>query len=95
MAAAHGFELAIVAVAQQGVVMRVGFNVDVAALAAITAGRAAARDVLLPAKGDATVTTVAGFNGDFSFIRKDESPDLETLEESIRQGWEQRKKYAP
>ena len=75
--------------------MRIGFDVDVAALAAVAARRAAARDVLLPAEGDATVTAVAGLNGDFGFIRKHGSPDSESLEESIRQGWEQRKKYAP
>ncbi len=95
MAAASGFEFAIVTVAQQGVVVRIGFDVDVAALAAIAAGRAAARDVLLPAKRDAAVAAVAGFDGDFGFIRKHGSPDLESLEESIRQGWEQRQKYAP
>src|SRR5277367_2437267 len=95
MAPSNGFELAIVTVAQQSVVVRIGFDIDVAALASITAGRAAARDVLLPAEGDATVTTVAGFDGNFGFIRKHESPDLESLEESIRQGREQRKKYAP
>src|SRR5271168_3359853 len=93
--AAHGFKFAIVTVAQQRVVMRIGFDIDVAALAAISARRAAARDVFLPAKRDAAVAAVAGFDGDFCFIRKHGSPDLESLEESIRQGWEQRQKYAP
>ena len=95
MTAANGFEFAIVTVAQERVVVRIGFDINVAALAAITTRRAAARDVLLPAKSDATVTTVAGFDGDFGFIREHGSPDLETHEESIRQGWEQRQKYAP
>src|SRR5271154_6320653 len=72
VAAANGFEFAIVAVAEERVVVRIGFDVNVAALAA-----------------------VAGFDGDFCFIRKHGSPDLESLEESIRQGWEQRQKYAP
>src|ERR1700691_399404 len=95
MTAAAGFEFAIVTISQQGIVVRIGFDVDVAALAAISARRAAARDVLLPAKRDAAVAAVAGFDGDFCFIRKHGSPDLESLEESICQGWEQKQKYAP
>src|SRR5271163_298441 len=95
MPAASSFEFAIVTVTQQRVVVRIRFDVDVAALAAIAAGRSAARDVLLPAKRDAAVAAVAGFDGDFGFIRKHESPDLESLEKNIHQGWEQKQKYAP
>src|SRR5271156_5782092 len=42
VAAANGFEFAIVPVSQQRVVVRIGFDIVVAALASITAGRAAA-----------------------------------------------------
>src|ERR1039458_5815877 len=43
---------------------------DIAAAAAIAAARAAPRDVLLPAKSEATVAAVAGLHEDSDFINK-------------------------
>jgi hypothetical protein len=59
MAAASGFKFAIVAITQERVVVWIRFDVNVATVAAIATRRAAARDVLLPAKGDAAVAAVA------------------------------------
>src|SRR5271165_2913887 len=53
MPAALGLKFTVVAIAQQRVVVRIRFDVNIAAMSAIAAGRAAARDVLLPAKRDA------------------------------------------
>jgi hypothetical protein len=47
-----------------------GFEDDVGAIAAIAARWAAARNVLLPAKSDATVSAVAGLDPDFGFVNK-------------------------
>jgi len=70
MATASGFEFAIVAVTQQSIVVRVCFDVYVAAMAAVTTGGTASRNVLLPAKCDAAVAAVAGFHHDFCFVSK-------------------------
>jgi hypothetical protein len=70
MAAAPGFELAIVAVAKERVVVRVCFDVNVAAVPAIATRWAAARDVLLPAKREAAIAAVAGLHHDFRFVSK-------------------------
>ena len=59
VAAAIGFEFAVVAVAQKRVVVRICFDVDIAAVPAVAAGRSAARDVLLPAKRDAAIAAIA------------------------------------
>src|SRR5258705_5774596 len=74
--AAIGFEFAVVAVAQQRVVIGIGFEVDAAAPAAIAAGRAAARDVLFAAERDAAVPAVAGFYVDFGFVNEHCEPAL-------------------
>src|SRR5208282_4097328 len=71
--AAVGFEFAIVAVTQERVVVGIRFEVNAAAMAAVAARRSAARDVLLPAKGDATVAAVAGLNRYFRFVSKHEN----------------------
>ena len=70
MAAASSFEFAIVAVAKERVVVRVRFDVNVAAVSAIATRWAAARDVLLPAKREAAVAAVAGLHHDFRFVSK-------------------------
>src|SRR6185369_9422300 len=54
----------------QRIVPLAGFHYDVAAVAAIAAGRAAARDKLLPAKGHASVATVASLNANDCFVNK-------------------------
>src|ERR1700722_17148106 len=75
MAAAVGAKFAIVTVAQQRVVVGVRFEVDVPAIAAVAAGRAAARDVLLPAKRDAAVTAIATLYRNFGFVNKHGTPN--------------------
>ena len=70
MAAASSFEFAIVTVAKERVVVRVRFDVNVAAVSAIATRWAAARDVLLPAKREAAVAAVAGLHHDFRFVSK-------------------------
>ena len=76
MASAVGAKFAIVAVAQQRVVVRIRFEVDVAAIAAVAARWAAARNVLLPAERHAAVAAVAAFHRDFGFVSKHEAPAL-------------------
>ena len=59
MTSTLGMKFAIVAIAQKRVVVRIRFDVDVAAVPAVAAGGAAARDILLPAKRDAAVAATA------------------------------------
>jgi len=70
VAAAIGLEFAIVAVAQQRVVVWIGFQVDVAAMAAVASGGAAARNIFLAPKGHAAVTAIAGLHEYFGFINE-------------------------
>src|SRR5690242_21789649 len=70
VAAAIGFELAIVAVPQQRVVVRVRFEIDAAAMSAVAAGRTAARHVFFTPEGDAAVAAIAGFHEYFGFINE-------------------------
>ena len=56
----------------QGVVALARFHDDVAALAAVAAGRPAARNELLPPKGQAAVAAVAGFYSNCRFIDEHE-----------------------
>jgi hypothetical protein len=70
VAAAVGFEFAIVAVAQQRVVVRIRFEVDAAAVAAVAARRTAARHEFFAAERDAAVSAVAGLHVDFGFVDK-------------------------
>jgi hypothetical protein len=61
VAATFGAELAIVAIAKQGVVVGICFEVNVTTIAAIPARRSAARHILLPAEGHAAVSAVSAF----------------------------------
>ena len=70
VAAAIGFEFAIVAVAEERVVIDVGFKKDAAAMAAVAAGGTAAGHILLATKGYAAVASVAGLHEYFSFINE-------------------------
>jgi hypothetical protein len=63
-------EEAIEAVAQQSVLMLGGDEPDAAAISAVAAGRAAARNILLAAERDAAVSAVAGLHYDFGFVNK-------------------------
>ena len=70
VAPAIGLEFAIVAVAKQRVVVDVGFEKDAPAMAAVAAGRTAARHVFLAPERDAPVPAVAGLHEYFGFINK-------------------------
>ena len=54
----------------QRVVALAGFHDDVAALAAVAAGRSSTRNKLLPAEGEAAIATIARFHPDFCLIDK-------------------------
>ena len=69
---AIGFEFAVVAVAQQRIVVGVGFQIDAAAVAAVAAGRTTARDEFLAAKRHAAVPAVPGFHQYFCFVDEQE-----------------------
>ena len=62
--------LGVVAEVDQRVVALRRLHDDVAAAAAVAAGRAAAGHELLAPKGHAAVAAVAGFHSDFGFIDK-------------------------
>ena len=62
MAAAIGLEFTIVAVAEQRVVIQIGFEIDAAAVAAVPARGTAARHVFFAAEGHAAVAAVAGLH---------------------------------
>src|SRR5580704_18952413 len=71
VAAAVGFEFAIVAVAQQRVVVRIRFQVNAATMPAVAARGPASRHEFLPPKRNAAVSAVAGLHIDFRFVDKD------------------------
>ena len=60
----------------QGIVALARLHDDVAALAAVAAGRAATRHELLPAESEAAVAAVAGFDANFSFINEHRPTNL-------------------
>ena len=68
MAPAIGTKYVIEPEFQKGVFVRVGHEINAAAVSAVAAARSALRDKLLPPECDATVTAVAGFNCDFGFV---------------------------
>jgi hypothetical protein len=68
VASALGFVFWIEAEVHQGVMALARLHDDVAALAAIAARGAAARDVLLPAESHAAVAAVAGLDPDFCLV---------------------------
>ncbi len=67
---ALGFKFAVVAVSEEGVVVRIGSQINAAAVAAIAARWTATRNKLLAAKSHAAVTAVAGLYEYFGFINK-------------------------
>src|ERR1700737_1741520 len=71
--AAVGFELTVIAVTQQRVVINVGFQINTRAMAAVTAGRAAARNIFFAAKRHAAVAAVASLYEYFCFISEHET----------------------
>jgi hypothetical protein len=58
------------------VVALAGFHDDVAAAAAIAAGRTAARDELLAAEGHAAIAAVTGFHTNFGFVDEQKKTPL-------------------
>jgi hypothetical protein len=68
--AAFGEEGALEAEVDQGVEVAVGDGVNVAALAAVAAVRAAHRDVFFAAEGGGAVTAVAGDDFNTGFVEK-------------------------
>ena len=94
MSAALGLEFAIVAVTQQRVVVGIGLDENIATVPAIATGRSAARDVLLPAKRDATIAAISRFYRYFCFVGKhlftresNRKTSKVYRREIIRQGW--------
>ncbi len=70
VASAVGFEFTIVAITEKRVVVRVGFEINAAAVAAIAAARTAAGDIFFAAERDTTVSAVAGFYEYFCFVNE-------------------------
>src|SRR5271169_2150352 len=70
MAPALAAEFAVVAVAKERVVIRVRFDLDVSAIAAVAAGWPAARDVLLSAEREAAIAAVAALHRNFGFVNE-------------------------
>ena len=70
VASALRFVFGIEAEMHQRVVAFAGLHDDVAALAAISTRRAAARDELLPAEGHAAIAAVPSFDPDFCLVDK-------------------------
>ena len=68
VASALRFVFRVEAEMDERVVALAGFHDDIATLAAVAAGRAAARDEFLPAEGEAAIAAVAGFDSDCGFI---------------------------
>src|SRR5437667_4571242 len=70
VASAIGLEFTIVTVSQQRVVVWVGFKINVAAMAAVTAGGTASRNIFFAPESDAAVAAVAGLHENFGFINE-------------------------
>ena len=68
VASALGFVFGIKAEMHERVVAFARFHPDVAALAAVAAGRTAAGDELFAAEGHAAVAAVAGFDSNYGFV---------------------------
>src|SRR5579872_7303267 len=70
VAAAVGPEFPVVPIAQQRVVVGIGLQINAPAIAAIAAGRTAARNEFLAAKGNATVAAGPGLDENLCFINE-------------------------
>jgi hypothetical protein len=73
VAAAIGFEFAIVTVAKQRVVVGVRFEINAPAVATVASRGAAARHELFTAERDAAVAAAASPHQDFCFVNKHEN----------------------
>jgi hypothetical protein len=72
MAAAIGLEFAIVTVAEQCVVVNVGFEIDAAAMAAVAAGGTATGYVFFAPESHTSIAAIAGLHEYFGFINEHE-----------------------
>src|ERR1700678_1788285 len=70
MPAAPCFKFTVVAITKQRVVVGVRLDENVPAIPAISTRWSAARDILLPAKRDASVAAISRFYRYFCFVRK-------------------------
>jgi len=70
VASAVGFEFAIVAITEKRVVVRVGFEINAAAVAAIAAARTAAGDIFSRRNATQPFSAVAGFYEYFCFVNE-------------------------
>src|SRR5215470_1104713 len=65
-----GFVFGIEAEMNQRIVALAGFHDDVAAAAAVAAGRSAARNELLATEGHAAVPAIAGFDANYGLVNE-------------------------
>src|SRR6202000_1858686 len=72
------FEFPVIAISQQRVVVRIRFEVDTAAVAAVSARRASARHILLAPERNAPVAAIPGLHEYFCFINKQRQPPTAT-----------------
>jgi glyoxylase-like metal-dependent hydrolase (beta-lactamase superfamily II) len=83
VSAAIGFEFAVVAIAKQSVVVKVGFEIDATAVAAVASGGAATWNVFFTAEGYAAIAAVTRLHEDFGFINKhgNKTPEKDNISE--------------
>ena len=68
VAASLGAKRVIEAEFQQGIFVDIRRDIDIAAVASVTAARTASRDKFFSAEGDAAMSAVSGFDCDFGFV---------------------------
>ena len=76
MASTRGAECLIEAEFEKRVLVRIGHEIDAAAVASVAAAGPASRHELLPPEGNTAMSAIAGPYGDFGFV--DEHWDLAT-----------------
>jgi hypothetical protein len=78
-----GFELAVITITQQRVVIDVGFQINARAVATVAAGRATTWDIFFAPKCHAAVAAVASLHEYFCFISEHET-SFELLAELLQ-----------
>src|ERR1700722_3980408 len=68
-----GFELAVIAISQQGIVVDVRFQINTRAMAPVSAGRATSRNIFFAPKRHAAVAAMASLYEYFCFIGEHET----------------------
>src|ERR1700722_16902112 len=79
-----GFELTVIAISQQRIVVDVRFQINTRAVAAIAAGRAPARDIFFAPKRHAAVAAMASLYEYFCFISEHEMSFILLAEELLQ-----------